>query len=148
MLFYIIQIMRNNINYKRWLKAHRYGTQDQRGPESVSEWINGGRKIPFWVPELLPLRHMESQMKLCRMGIDDYRERLGTNHCVSIQLLGKYRINKKGPKPLTYISNTEFLYLFKFNEVRRLYSLKASTFAGPNWLNDAAWLRISLVSEN
>ncbi len=63
--------------YTQGLTIKQIAKQLRRSEKSVSEWINGGRKIPFWVPELLRLRHMESQMKLRQMGIADYRERLG-----------------------------------------------------------------------
>lgn len=50
----------------------------RRSEKSVTSWLNGTRRVPFWVPELLRLQLMEHEMKLQQMGIYDYKRRIGT----------------------------------------------------------------------
>ncbi|MNR75996.1 hypothetical protein D3C72_66490 [compost metagenome] len=63
--------------YTQGLSVKDIAKQLKRSEKSVSEWLNGNRKIPFWVPELLRLRHMEADLKLRQMGFGDLRLQLG-----------------------------------------------------------------------
>lgn len=49
----------------------------KRSEKSVKAWLDGERKIPFWVPELLRLRHMERDLTMRQMGFGDQRLKLG-----------------------------------------------------------------------
>lgn len=41
----------------------------KRSERSIKDWLNGVKKMPFWVPELLRLRDMEKAQMLRSMGI-------------------------------------------------------------------------------
>ena len=49
----------------------------KRSEKSVTAWINGYRKIPFWVPELMRLWHMERDITMRQMGMGDLKRQLG-----------------------------------------------------------------------
>ncbi len=49
----------------------------KRSERSVNDWLAGKRKMPWWIPELLRLQHMETQQQLYRMGITTIRKQLG-----------------------------------------------------------------------
>ncbi len=40
-----------------------------RHPRTIRDWLEARRKMPFWVPELLQLRHETALNDLRRMGI-------------------------------------------------------------------------------
>lgn len=48
-----------------------------RSERTVRRWLNGEEKIPFWVPELLRLRHYEYQNRMRLMGIGEWQTKLG-----------------------------------------------------------------------
>jgi predicted transcriptional regulator len=41
----------------------------KRSERTVRDWLNGEKKIPFWVPELLRLQHKERIDRLREMGM-------------------------------------------------------------------------------
>ncbi len=41
----------------------------RRDERTTKDWLNGKKKVPFWVPELLRLRHMEARDINRQMGI-------------------------------------------------------------------------------
>ena len=49
----------------------------KRSEKSVKAWLDGERKIPFWVPELLRLRNMERDLTMRQMGFGDQRLKFG-----------------------------------------------------------------------
>lgn len=49
----------------------------RRSERSVKDWLEGKKKVPWWVPEVLRLQHGEHQERLRQMGITGYRGRLG-----------------------------------------------------------------------
>jgi hypothetical protein len=63
--------------YTQGLSAKQIAKQLKRSEKSVTEWLNGNRKIPFWVPELLRLRHMEADLRMRQMGFRDQKLKLG-----------------------------------------------------------------------
>lgn len=63
--------------YTQGLSAKQIAKQLKRSEKSVTEWLNGNRKIPFWVPELLRLRHMEADLRMRQMGFGERKRRLG-----------------------------------------------------------------------
>lgn len=40
----------------------------RKDTHTVQNWLDGKQRVPFWVPELLRLQHMESNDRLRRMG--------------------------------------------------------------------------------
>jgi predicted transcriptional regulator len=48
----------------------------RRTERSVRDWLTGRKKVPWWVPELLRLRHMEHDVRLQQMGIGRLAPRL------------------------------------------------------------------------
>jgi transcriptional regulator with XRE-family HTH domain len=63
--------------YTQGLSVKDIAKQLKRSEKSVSEWLNGNRKIPFWVPELLRLRHLEADLRMRQMGFGEQKRRLG-----------------------------------------------------------------------
>lgn len=49
----------------------------KRSEKSVKCWISGERKIPWWVPELLRLKHKEHCEQMREMGFKNFRVQLG-----------------------------------------------------------------------
>ncbi|MEO6935145.1 MAG: hypothetical protein ABI171_07355 [Collimonas sp.] len=49
----------------------------RRTERCVSNWLDGTKKIPFWVPELLRLQNMEHEHIMWQMGIAPLRKKLG-----------------------------------------------------------------------
>jgi predicted transcriptional regulator len=45
----------------------------KRSERTVRDWLNGEKKIPFWVPELLRLQHKERIDRLREMGMMKHR---------------------------------------------------------------------------
>lgn len=43
--------------------------QLRRHPRTVADWLTGQRKMPWWVPELLQLRHEAAIRSLREMGV-------------------------------------------------------------------------------
>jgi hypothetical protein len=48
----------------------------RRSEKSVTAWLNGDRKVPYWVPELLRLQRMEHMERMRQMGMmSDFNRR-------------------------------------------------------------------------
>lgn len=45
----------------------------RRSERSVRDWMNEKKKVPWWVPELLRLRHMEHVERMRQMGMKPVR---------------------------------------------------------------------------
>lgn len=47
----------------------------KRSERSVKDWLSGAARVPWWVPELMRLQHMESGIRRRQMGfiVDDRR---------------------------------------------------------------------------
>ncbi len=41
-----------------------------RHPRSIHDWLTGRKRVPYWVPELLRLRHENAMHSLRQMGIN------------------------------------------------------------------------------
>lgn len=48
----------------------------RRTERSVRDWLNGRKKVPWWVPELLRLRHLEHDLRMQQMGVGRIAPRL------------------------------------------------------------------------
>lgn len=49
----------------------------RRSERSVNDWLTGKQRCPWWVPELLRLRAMESRERHRQMGFAPATKRLG-----------------------------------------------------------------------
>ncbi len=49
----------------------------RRDERTVKDWLQGRKKIPWWVPEILRLQDMEHQERVRQMGIYKIAPRLG-----------------------------------------------------------------------
>ena len=63
--------------YMQGLSLKQIARQLKRSEKSVAEWLNGNRKIPFWVPELLRWRHMEADIRMRQMRFGDQKTEIG-----------------------------------------------------------------------
>lgn len=63
--------------YSQGLTVKIIAKKLKRSEKSISAWLNGDRKIPFWVPELLRLWHMERDLTMRQMGFGDQKLKLG-----------------------------------------------------------------------
>lgn len=51
--------------------------QLRRSERSVKDWLEGKKKLPWWVPEIIRLQHGEHMENLRQMGMVGHRSRLG-----------------------------------------------------------------------
>lgn len=49
----------------------------KRSEKSVQQWLSLEKKVPYWVPELLRLWHMERDLTMRQMGFGDQKLKLG-----------------------------------------------------------------------
>lgn len=49
----------------------------RRDERTVRDWMNGKRKVPWWVGEILRLQHMEADLRHRQMGMGPLKARLG-----------------------------------------------------------------------
>jgi len=59
-------------HYAAGIPVDELARQLRRDPRTVRDWLDGRRRVPFWVPELLRLRHAERCQQLRRIGIRQY----------------------------------------------------------------------------
>lgn len=55
--------------YTSGMSIRSIARQLHRHPRTVNDWLTGKRPLPWWVPELLQLRHEVALHDLRRMGI-------------------------------------------------------------------------------
>ena len=63
--------------YAQGFTVRQLAKQLRRSERTVSDWLDGKKKIPFWVPELLRLRYHESTLRLRQMGFGKLETQLG-----------------------------------------------------------------------
>lgn len=63
--------------YANGIPLQDLARQLRRDERTVRDWLNGHRRVPFWVPELLRLRNEERANQLRRMGIAVGARRFG-----------------------------------------------------------------------
>lgn len=49
----------------------------RRDERTVRDWLNGRTRVPWWVPEILRLKHMEADLRHRQMGMGALPARLG-----------------------------------------------------------------------
>ena len=49
----------------------------RRHEKTVDHWLTGKAKVPWWVPEILRLQHLESDLRHRQMGMGPMPARLG-----------------------------------------------------------------------
>jgi len=64
-------------HYAQGIPLKQLAFKLRRSERAVSDWLNGVKKVPFWVPELLRLQAMEQDHIIYQMGIQPIRKKLG-----------------------------------------------------------------------
>lgn len=49
----------------------------RRDERTVRDWLNAKRRVPWWVPEILRLKHMEADLRHRQMGFGALAPKLG-----------------------------------------------------------------------
>ena len=49
----------------------------RRDERTIRDWLSGRTKVPWWVPEILRLQHMENDLRSRQMGMGALAPRLG-----------------------------------------------------------------------
>ncbi|HBF50460.1 MAG TPA: hypothetical protein DDX04_08955 [Massilia sp.] len=49
----------------------------RRDERTVRDWLSGRTRVPWWVPELMRLKHMEADLRHRQMGFGALAPRLG-----------------------------------------------------------------------
>lgn len=63
--------------YSQGMSIKELAKQLKRSEKSVKQWLSLEKKVPYWVPELLRLRHMEKDLVMRQMGFGEQRLKLG-----------------------------------------------------------------------
>jgi hypothetical protein len=61
--------------YVKGIPLKDLAKQLKRSERTVSDWINEVKRIPYWVPELLRLRHVETDLYLRELGYKRLEEK-------------------------------------------------------------------------
>jgi hypothetical protein len=80
----------------------------RRDERTVRDWLNAKRKVPFWVPELLRLRHMERNEIARQMGIYGRTALLGVVKGDVIHATEKQFRAKEKPQPIPGLRLDDF----------------------------------------
>jgi hypothetical protein len=64
-------------HYAQGIKTKELAKRLRRSERSVKDWLEGKKEIPFWVPELLRLQHMEYCQRAYQMNMQPVRKKLG-----------------------------------------------------------------------
>lgn len=64
-------------HYAQGIPLKQLAHKLRRSERTVSDWFNGIRKVPFWVPELLRLQAIELDHIRYQMGIQPLRKKFG-----------------------------------------------------------------------
>ena len=49
----------------------------RRDERTVRDWLSGRQRVPWWVPEILRLKHMEADLRHRQMGMGALPPRIG-----------------------------------------------------------------------
>jgi hypothetical protein len=63
--------------YSQGMSIKELAKQLKRSEKSIKQWLSFEKKVPYWVPELLRLRHMEKDLVMRQMGFGEQRLKLG-----------------------------------------------------------------------
>jgi hypothetical protein len=80
----------------------------RRDERTVKDWLTAKKKVPFWVPELLRLRHMEACDINRQMGIYGPKAIMGVVRGEVIELAAQPGQNMKKPQPITALRLDDF----------------------------------------
>ena len=91
--------------YSQGMSIRELARQLKRSEKSVKQWLSFEKKVPYWVPELLRLRHMEADLRMRQMGFGEQRLRLGiVNGAVIDFPQPKNRVNMQNPDDRTKLA--------------------------------------------
>jgi len=70
----------------------------RRDERTVRDWLSGRTRVPWWVPELLRLKHMEADLRHRQMGFGALAPRLGV---VSAEVITLHTPDAKKPQDVS-----------------------------------------------
>lgn len=92
--------------YSQGMSIRELAKQLKRSEKSVKQWLSFEKKVPYWVPELLRLRHMEADLRMRQMGFGEQRLNLGiVKGTVIVFPMPKNRANRPNPDDCTKTVN-------------------------------------------
>lgn len=77
----------------------------RRDERTVRDWLSGRTRVPWWVPELLRLKHMESDLRHRQMGMGAMPTRLGVVSADVMAIHTATATGKKNPQASPGISD-------------------------------------------
>ncbi len=80
----------------------------RRDERTVRDWLSGRQRVPFWVPELLRLRHLEACDINRQMGIYGPKAIMGVVRGSVIELVAQPGQHAKKPQPITALRLDDF----------------------------------------
>lgn len=94
--------------YAQGIPVKFIAKQLRRSERTVQQWLAGTRKMPWWVPEILRLQHMEHQARMYQMNIYPVRVKLGlvTGSVIAFPVTGKPSDNAGLTPSLSDAENT------------------------------------------
>lgn len=63
--------------YVQGMSIKSIAKEFKRSERSVKDWLSGVRKIPWWVPEVARLWHLEHRRQMYEMGMQPLAEKFG-----------------------------------------------------------------------
>ncbi|WP_211474318.1 helix-turn-helix domain-containing protein [Collimonas humicola] len=63
--------------YSMGLSVPELAKRLRRSERTVRDWLSAAKKLPWWVPEILRLQHLEKDLQLRQMNIQPVRVKLG-----------------------------------------------------------------------
>lgn len=64
-------------HYAQFIPLAELAKRLRRSERSVRDWLSGAQKVPWWVPEIIRLQHMEHVERMRQMNMQPVARRLG-----------------------------------------------------------------------
>lgn len=71
----------------------------RRDERTIRDWLTGRAKVPWWVPEILRLQHMENDLRSRQMGMGALAPRLGVVSAEVVSLARRTDEKKPQARP-------------------------------------------------
>lgn len=93
--------------YSQGLTIRELAKQLKRSEKSVKQWLSFEKKVPYWVPELLRLRHLEADLRMRQMGFGEQRLKLGIvrGDIIDFNHAGNGQSKEQSPRHLSPLRN-------------------------------------------
>jgi hypothetical protein len=85
-------------HYAQGMTTKELAKRLRRSERSVKDWLEGKKKIPFWVPELLRLQQFEHQQRMYQMNMKPVMKRLGVIQADAVI----YQLRPRRSKPMKF----------------------------------------------